>query len=369
MRLLLLDPFHTGSHSYWSNELTERLNARGNVRVELRTLKGRHWKWRMIGSAATFASALQTSDPAPDVILTTDMMDVAALRGLLPAHWCKVQIILYFHENQLTYPWSPNDPDTRGLQSRTYGFVNIQSALAADFVWFNSEHHKNKFLDAMRSFLAQMPDYKLPHAIESVRAKSSAMPIGIINRPSQEPLEYDPHEPNKIPALLWNHRWEYDKGPDRFFNQLQNLAHQGYPFKLILLGQQFDRMPVAWKEIHVRFEKQILHSGWVASQKEYQSWLRKSDFILHDPRQEYFGISVLEAMLSGVIPLVSSGHAYDDWMPQKFIHKNQVSLEKQLDQLSKNRIQNRKEAISIATQFEWNIVIAEYERKLEALAS
>ena len=87
MRLLLLDPFHTGSHAYWSSELTERLNARGKVLVELRTLKGRHWKWRMMGSAATFASALSESDPVPDVILTTDMMDVAALRGLLPTHW------------------------------------------------------------------------------------------------------------------------------------------------------------------------------------------------------------------------------------------------------------------------------------------
>ena len=55
-------------------------------------------------------------------------------------------IVIYFHENQFTYPWSPNDKDVELQRDKHYGFINYSSALSADHVYFNSQFHLNSFL-------------------------------------------------------------------------------------------------------------------------------------------------------------------------------------------------------------------------------
>ncbi len=364
MNLLLLDPFHTGSHAYWSNALTTRLNQRSRVKVELLTLQGRHWKWRMHGSAAAFASMAEEKSTLPNAILTTDMMDVAAFRGLLPARWRAVPIIQYFHENQLTFPWNKVDPDFRNGQNRTYGFMNIQSALAADTVWFNSAHHRKQFLDAVHHFLSEQPDHKLSTARDRINTKSTVMPIGIDCNTALEPSELVSLKKEKIPVLLWNHRWEHDKAPDYFFGSLVELSQQNIDFKLVLLGQQFDRMPQAWKDIHDTFKDQILHTGYTDSRHDYFNWLNSCDFLIHDPRQEYFGISVLEAMQSGVVPLVSKGHAYDDWMPAAFFRDSSCSISEQLIDFQADYKNYQNLARQAAKTFKWDNVLPLYEEQL-----
>ena len=48
---LIIDSFFTGSHKYWGEELQKRLP----FKVELLTLSGKHWKWRMEGGAYELA--------------------------------------------------------------------------------------------------------------------------------------------------------------------------------------------------------------------------------------------------------------------------------------------------------------------------
>ena len=61
----------------------------------------------------------------PDVLITTDMCDVAQLRGLMPRSWAAVKVVTMFHENQLTFPWSPDDPDRDNGRDNTYAYVNL----------------------------------------------------------------------------------------------------------------------------------------------------------------------------------------------------------------------------------------------------
>ena len=62
------------------------------------------------------------------------------------------EAMVYFHENQASYPWSPNDRDIQYNRDTHYGFINYVSALTADHVFFNSEFHMNSFLNALPSF-------------------------------------------------------------------------------------------------------------------------------------------------------------------------------------------------------------------------
>jgi len=51
MNILLLEPFFTGSHRTWAEDYARY----SEYHVELLTLGGHYWKWRMHGGAVTLA--------------------------------------------------------------------------------------------------------------------------------------------------------------------------------------------------------------------------------------------------------------------------------------------------------------------------
>ena len=141
MNICLIEPFHTGSHAAWAEEYARY--SRHNV--ELLTLSGRHWKWRMHGGAVTLARHFQKSGCKPDVILASDMLDLTTFLALTRQKTAGLPTALYFHENQLTYPWSPTDVDPAQKRDAHYAFINYTSALTADAVLFNSRYHLDAF--------------------------------------------------------------------------------------------------------------------------------------------------------------------------------------------------------------------------------
>ena len=141
MKILLLEPFFAGSHQRWAEEL-QQASAH---EIKILSLPGRHWKWRMHGGAISLAREFLTGEWSPDLILATDMLDLSSFLALTRQRLAKVPSILYFHENQLTYPWSASDQDVHLKRDRHYGFINLNSALVADAVWFNSSYHQEAF--------------------------------------------------------------------------------------------------------------------------------------------------------------------------------------------------------------------------------
>ncbi len=119
--------------------------------------------------AAQAARLLETGN-MPDAILATDMLNLPAwlalLRGKLPA---QTPIVLYMHENQLTYPWRPGE--SRDL---TYAMINWLSQLAADAVIFNSRYHYDAWFGELPNLLKHYPDYNHLRLIEQVQARSRA---------------------------------------------------------------------------------------------------------------------------------------------------------------------------------------------------
>ena len=356
LKILIIDPFHSGSHAYWSSSMKREWSGRADVEITLLTLPGRHWKWRMQGSSAEFALTCSTISTAPDAIICTDMLDVSSFRGLLRADWREIPLIQYFHENQITYPWSPDDPDMKNGRDRTYGMMNILSAMASDALWFNSEFHRKRFLAAIPDFLRPFPDGIRAYNEHHFERKSAVLPLGIhaagtadLNRPCKE-----------APTILWNHRWEFDKAPDYFRNVLLDFKKHKMPFSLILTGEQFDSIPPPLLLIQEEFHQEILHQGYAKSREEYEALLDRSDFVIHSPKQENFGISVLEAMSKGVIPLLGEGTAYDDWCEGSFITSNPTTIRERFVNYAANPAPYRNLAKQIAQRFDWDKVIPLY---------
>ena len=130
-------------------------HTRHNVR--LIALDGRFWKWRMQGGALELAPLAEAAlaEGIPDAILCTDMLNLPAwlalLRGKLPA---SVPVLLYMHENQLTYPWRPGEKI-----DLTYALINWLSQCCAQSIAFNSQYHLDSWFAALPNLLKHFPDY------------------------------------------------------------------------------------------------------------------------------------------------------------------------------------------------------------------
>ena len=129
--LVILNALHTGSHAAFADSLAQMLRTTGRWRVDIMHLPGNHWKLRMQGAGSHFAQQVKqwSVDDIPDLWLTTDMMDVSRFISMLPKPFRSVPVVQFFHENQLTYPWSANDPDVQQRIDLTYGMTNVLSAL------------------------------------------------------------------------------------------------------------------------------------------------------------------------------------------------------------------------------------------------
>ncbi|MEL6252633.1 MAG: DUF3524 domain-containing protein, partial [Bacteroidota bacterium] len=236
MKILLLEPFFTGSHANWARGVADY----SGHEVKILSLSGKYWKWRMHGGAHSLATEYLKSDFEADLILASDMLDLGLFLALARKKVMDTAVAIYFHENQLVYPWSPEDADVSLKRDRHYAFINFSSARVADRVFFNSQYHLEAFFEALPSFLKVFPDQRQLEAVEEIRRKSEVLPLGLqlsyfdSFRPKQK-------EASEIPIILWNHRWEYDKDPDTFFEVLFRLKEEGEPFKLIVAGEAYQR--------------------------------------------------------------------------------------------------------------------------------
>jgi glycosyltransferase involved in cell wall biosynthesis len=305
-KILIVEPFFSGSHASWLKQYVER-SAHD---IELLTMDGRFWKWRMYGGAYTMADAYMALDYVPDVILTTDMMDLSTFLALIRKKLQPTtQIKVYFHENQFAYPWKESAEDVKLKRDVHYGFTNYSTAAVADQVLFNSAYNMNSFFAGLQDNLRRMPDYRHDHAVEDLRKKSKILPIGIplkkIHASSQVPYA------GEDPLILWNHRWEHDKNPKDFFDALRAIKAEGYPFKLALLGDRYHRCPKEFEAGLRDFENEIIKTGLLKGD-EYASWLRASDIIPITSNHDFFGISVMEAVYAGSYPILPNRLTYPD---------------------------------------------------------
>jgi glycosyltransferase involved in cell wall biosynthesis len=311
MKILLLEPYFTGSHAAWSEEYA----ARSRHQVDILSLPGRHWKWRMHGGAVTLARQFLERREPVDLLLASAMLDLTTFLALTRSKNAGVPSVLYFHENQLTYPWSPRDNDPSARRDAHYGFINYASALAADRVLFNSHYHLQAFLEALPGFLGVFPDHKETSSIEAIAAKSQVLPLGL---DLQRLDTYRPQvelESHRLPLLLWNHRWEYDKNPEEFFRALFLLQDQGLDFQVAILGESFGEQPAIFAEAHRRLGKRVVQFGYAADFASYAEWLWRADILPVTAIHDFFGISVVQAMHCNCHPLLPKRLAYPEHVP------------------------------------------------------
>jgi glycosyltransferase involved in cell wall biosynthesis len=269
-------------------------------------LPPRFFRWRIRGNPLSWLNEPLLQEHW-DLIIATSMVDLATLRGLHPrlAH---TPCLLYMHENQFAFPVSSGQNSSADPQ-----MVNLYSALSADCVIFNSGWNRDSFLAGATSFLQKLPDEVPEGLIETLRDKSRVIPVPIEDRlfADRRPLMN-----RACPHLLWNHRWEYDKGPDRLLKFLQVLDQRSMPFRLSVVSERFRSYPKAFDRIREQFGHCIEHWGFLESREDYDHLLRQADIVISTALHDFQGLSMLEAMASGCVPLAPDRLAYREYVPE-----------------------------------------------------
>ena len=325
----------------------------------------------MHGGALTLARGFP-EQPDFDLIVATDMLDLATFLALTRRRTASIPTLLYAHENQLTYPL-PEDPAVgpmrrqAGERDRHYGFINVASMLAADRVLFNSAYHRDVFLEALPGFLRHFPDHREPESVELIAARAGVLPVGI------EVESLTAAEPEGAPPLiLWNQRWEYDKNPDDFFAALQRRATAGDRFRVALCGESFARRPRAFERGVEALGDRVEHAGWLP-RDEYTALLGRADVVLSTAHHEFFGISVIEAICAGAWPVLPRRLAYPEVLPTAFhdhcLYEDEAGLDRLLRAaLDRRRDDPERSALTAAMRgrYDWRVVAPRYDEAFRA---
>jgi glycosyltransferase involved in cell wall biosynthesis len=366
MKILLLEPYFTGSHKCWALGYQQQ----SDHTIDILSMKGQFWKWRMHGGAVTLADQFNKSGLKPDLILATDMLDFSTFLSLTRKKTASIPNALYFHENQLSYPWSPRDRDMKGNRDKHYGFINFTSALSSDNVLFNSRYHFDSFIQEATMLLKHFPDYNELDSIRIIQEKSKILYLGIdLKRFDAHQSQYD-----GPPLILWNHRWEYDKNPELFFETLLQLNKDGFDFNLAVLGENFKSTPSIFDETQKKLKEKIVHFGYCESFSEYAKWVWKADIIPVTNIQDFFGISIMEALYCNTYPLLPDRLAYPELLPEKFhkdhIYRDKTDLLQKLKECILNIDDKRNNQFSqIAQPFDWNTMAPIYDNLFRDLIS
>ena len=366
MKILIIEPFFSGSHQSWA----EGYQKFSGQEVSILSLPGRFWKWRMHGGAITLAKRYKKLKFQPDLILATDMLNLPVFQSLIQP---TCPVVIYFHENQFTYPWSITDEDVELQRDKHYGFINYSSALSADHIYFNSQFHLDSFFTGLEKFLRQFPDYREIQNVEKIYAKSSILHLGL------DLTKFDPFisekNNNELPLILWNHRWEYDKNPELFFEIIQNLSQKGVDFNLVVVGEEFKNERTCFTRARTKLAKHILQFGYVDSFDEYAKWLWKADILPVTSNQDFFGASIMEAVYCDTTPILPTRLTYpnlfhEDENPEIFYQYTNDLMNKLENILCNYSIFKSFKSINyqnIAKNYDWSIMATKYDDILENL--
>lgn len=310
-RLLFIEPYLADSHAALARGLMDRIPARWT----LLGLKGRFFRWRMRGATSYLASQAADLLQAPwDGLIVSDMLNLAELKGLVPV-LANTPALVYFHENQLAYP-APGLADQEQLDRDLFlAFTNLTSIQAARLAVFNSVYHRDQFQEAAQDLIQKLPDARPTGLAAEIAAKARVLPVPLDIAPAVGLARPERSGPLR---LVWNHRWEPDKGPEEFFDALQRLADDGLDFEVAVLGRAFGRVPEIFEQARARLGGRINQWGWAEDRAEYWRWLFWADVAVSTARQEYLGLSLAEAVWAGCRPLAPDALVYPELYPGEF---------------------------------------------------
>lgn len=366
MRVLLVEPWLTGSHQAWA----EGFARRSAHEVHVVAHGGAYWRWRLRGGALTLAEraaeVVEAHGP-PEVVLASSMLDVAAFGGHSRAWLGSTPVALYLHETQPARAALTGEPIDDDMAYR-----NWTSMVAADHVFVNSAFHRDALFGALPELLQRPPDQRHDHLLAGVRARTSLLPVGV---DVGAVARVHPGRDEGAPIVLWSHRWDHDKAPELFFRALRRLDHEGLAFRVALAGANARTDPREFIEAEERFGSRLVHAGHLP-RDEYVRLLGRSAIVVSTAVHEFFGVAMVEAMAAGAVPLLPRALSYPEIVPRRFhdavLYGAYGDMVRRLRTLLEDLPAARAAVDGLAAsmdRFDWTALAPAYDAALEAVAA
>ncbi len=307
LRIEVLEPYDAVSHRlHW-----EGLRTHSRHSISISTLPPRLWKFRMRTASFHFASLFSARAAAgespPDLWVCSEYLSAAEFIPLLPVGWRDVPVVVDFHENQLTYPLQ--EGESRDLH---FAWSHLHSGLVSARSVFHTAYHLDEFLIALPALLRPVPDVDLRALPEQLAARSVVLPLGTEIEPTSPVTS-----PVDLPVVLWSHRWEYDKGPDAFVEAVETCLARGERFRVRLLGQRFRSVPASLGRLRAMLGDDLLDDGYLPDRAAYLALVREADIFVSTAHHEFFGLSALEAIRAGLLPVLPDDLSYPELLPPR----------------------------------------------------
>ncbi len=382
LRILFVETFFGGSHRAFA----EGFARHSAHRVDLVTLPADRWRERVRFGA--FEIARRLPDPTGyDVILATDLINLGDLRAVwsmapgrrerneAEQRTCRFPpILLYLHETQSTYP-PPRTERQRRERDPCAELQDVKNCLLAERVLFNSHSHRTAFLESLDRLVRDHPGLDTLTPVTTIRDRSGVVYPGVslVAREAWSGLSRSV-ETRRPPRILWNHRREYDKRPRRFFRTLLDLATDGVPFEVVVLGEAPRGDTPEITRMRDELGERILHWGHVDSAEEYHRWLADADIIVSTAIQENFGIAVVEAIAAGCVPLLPRRLSYPELIPEELqetvLYDHDRDFPGRLRYILENLSDLQRSCIELPAAMDrlsWSVIAPELDRTIEAI--
>lgn len=349
MDIVALEPYLSSSHE----SILSGLACYSKHRWRVLSLKGQHWRWQVAMAPFLLSQQIRSQDVWADRLFCSDYVDLASLLGYLaPDHRFK-KIILYFHENQLTYP-------VLRPESRDFHLVmmHLHSMQLADEIWFNSDWHLEDFHNGLQKFAKTVPKTFRSSVARMWQRKMKVVYPGIF------PIETTHHH-HATRQIIWNHRLEWDKNPEFLLEIGKQLVEENINFKLHICGST-QHSPRLQHEFEVALGDKVRFWGKIETREEYVNRLQQCDIVISTAIHEFFGVSVLEAIAAGCYPLLPDRLSYRELIPKERHHQHLYSDSNDLLEKLKGLSQLPPSPVSpIAHKFFWPNRIAAWDQLME----
>lgn len=304
-RILVLSSYHSDISVYWAARLGELFPE---AELKLVSLPPQNFAWRVRGAALRFihqeTAALNDSY---DLLLVTSHCDLATLRGLSPA-LASIPTVLCFLDNPFALAEGHRASGGTDAQMNA-----LYAAECADQCWFNSRHNLTSFMSGVAALLDKQPDEVPAGVVPSLLAKSVVLPIPL----SQDVFdEASGPQSNTELRILWNHRWGFEKGPERLLAFAKALGQSDLSAKLVLVGPRNEQIPMSMAELIEQHADLIAFNQPVSDRQLYKACLVQADVVLSTARQDFQGIDVMEAAAMGCVPLLPDRLSYPEYFPE-----------------------------------------------------
>lgn len=198
--------------------------------------------------------------------------------------------------------------------------VSLYAALAADQLIFNSHYNLETFMAGCEELLGRFPDAVPENVVAGLRDTAQVLPVPL--------LEWEPEGrvgPGAELQLLWNHRWEHDKGPAELLSLAEGLISRGVAFKLHVVGQQFRQRPPQFQLLQELLQRAgaLGEWGYIDQPGNYRALVQGCDVVLSTALHDFQGLAVLEACAAGCTPLVPDRLVYPEWFATEFRYRDQ----------------------------------------------